>query len=349
LPFVASTGVLNSFDVGGGNREDLIDVITNISPMDTLGLSEFEKVPAKNIQHDWLVDSLASFGDPANGNADVRAQAEGSDATFDPLVPRKRLCNLTHIIRNTFDVSDTQRDILTAGVRDEYAYQLRKAAMELARWIEFAIWHSERQLQFTQGNSAGVTPRKMDGFRAYAMATDPTCQTTLDLEELERGTVTTVGGSSPDDCLDECIVAAHLERMWEKGAMPDTMWMNSKQKRAFSNFVLNPNSNVRYNIDVNDKTVIGSVDYVQTDFGTQRLLLHRYQPQTSIAVAESDKVRIAVLRPVLAVELAKLGSSSKGMIEWEGTLEVLAPNAIGLIEGLCEGVPGCGPQDITQT
>lgn len=45
MPFVASTGVLNSFDVGTGNREDLLDIITNISPMDTLYLSGFEKVP----------------------------------------------------------------------------------------------------------------------------------------------------------------------------------------------------------------------------------------------------------------------------------------------------------------
>jgi|SRR6188474_383239 len=341
MPFVANTSVLNSFDVGTGNREDLLDIITNISPMDTLFLSGFEKVPANNISHEWLVDILASFGDPDVGNADVQATPEGSDATFDPLVPRKRLCNLTHIIRRTFDVSDTQRDINTAGIRDEYVYQLRKATMELARFIEFALVHSERQFQTAQGNSGGVLPRKMDGFYAFASASDPTCATTLGLGPDEMGTVTTVTGNSPEDCITECILNAHLEAMWNKGAMTDTMWANAAQKRSLSNLTLNPNSQVRYNIPVADRTVINTVDFYQSDFGTQRIYLHRYQRNDRISFAEQNKVRIAVLRPVLAVELAKIGSSTKGMVEWEGTLEVLAPNAIGYIDGLCTGVSGC--------
>ena len=123
--------------------------------------------------------------------------------------------------------------------------------------------------------------------------------------------------------------------------MTDTMWANAVQKRSLSNLVLNPNSQVRYNIPVADRTVINTVDYYQTDFGTQRVYLHRYQANARLAMAEANKLRIAVLRPVLAVELAKLGSSTKGMVEWEGTLEVLAPNAIGFIDTLCTGVAGC--------
>lgn len=341
MPFVASLGVMNSFDVGTGNREDLLDIITNISPMDTLFFSGFEKVPANNISHEWLVDILASFGDPDNGVVDVQATAEGSDATFDPLVPRKRLCNLTHILRRTFDVSDTQRDINTAGIRDEYVYQQRKALMELARFIEFALVHSTRQFQVAQGNAGGVLPRRMDGFYAFAAADDPTCSTTLGLGEDEMGTVTTVAGSSPDDCIDECILNAQLEAMWEKGAMTDTCWAGSKQKRSLSNLTLNPGSNVRYNIGLQERTVINSIDRVMTDFGSIDINLHRYQTTDRISFAEKNKVRIAVLRPVLSVELAKLGSSTKGMIEWEGTLEVLAPNAIGYITDLCTGVAGC--------
>lgn len=341
MPFVANVAVLNSFDVGTANREDLLNVITNISPMDTLFLSGFEKVPANNITHEWLVDILETFGDPDVGNADVQAVPEGSDADFTTLVPRKRLCNLTHIIRRTFDVSDTQRDINTAGIRDEYVYQLRKASMELARFIEFALVHSIRQFQVAQGNAGGVLPRKMDGFYAYASATDPTCATTLGLSSDELGTVTTVSGSSPDNCINECTLNEHLQAMWEKGAMTDTMWCNAVQKRSISNLILNPNSQVRYNINANDRTVINSIDYYQSDFGTQKVFLHRYQNNARISFAEANKIRIAVLRPVLAVELAKLGSSTKGMVEWEGTLEVLAPNAIGYIDTLCTGVAGC--------
>ena len=339
--FVGDTNIQSTFDIERGNREDVLDVITNISPMDTLLLSNLEKVPASNTTHEWLVDILADFGDPDVGNADVQATAEGSDATFDPLVPRKRLCNLTHILRRTFDVSDTQRDVNTIGIRDEYVYQMRKAAMELARFIEFALWHSQRQFQTAQGNSIGVLPRKMDGFYAFAAASDPTCVTTLGLSEDEMGTVTTVAGSSPVNCIDECVLNAHLEAMWNKGAMTDTVWVGASQKRSLSNLVLNPNSQIRYNLPMQERTVINTVDFYQSDFGTQRIFLSRYQPTDRIATAEANKLRIAVLRPVLAVELAKIGSSTKGMMEFEGTLEVLAPNAIGYIDALCTGVAGC--------
>jgi hypothetical protein len=343
MTFVASTGVLNSFDVGTGNREDLLDIITNTSPMDTLMLSGLEKVPANNIVHEWLTDILAPFGDPnaVDPNTEVQASAEGSDATFTTLTPRKRLCNITHIIRRTFDVSDTQRDINTAGIRDEYVYQLRKASMELARFIEFALLHSVQQVQTAQGNAVGVTPRKMEGLYAYAADSDPTCATTLGLSSDEMGTVTTVTGSSPATCLDECLFNAHMEAMWEKGAMTDTVWAPSAQKRSMDNLTLNPNSNVRYNINVADRTVINTIDRIQTSFGTVQVFLHRYQTNDRMFFAEMNKIRVAVLRPVLAVELAKLGSSTKGMVEWEGTLEVLAPNCIGYIDGLCTGVAGC--------
>jgi hypothetical protein len=332
MAFVGNLSALHSFGVGTGNREDLLDVITNIAPMDTLLLSGLEKVPASNIIHEWLVDTLAAFGDPANGNTDVQATAEGADATFATLVPRKRLCNLTHILRKTFDVTDTQRDINTAGMRDEYVYQLRKASMELARNIEFALLHSERQNQTVSGNNGAVLPRKMDGFYAFAAATDPTCATTLGLGSEEIGTVTDLT-ASPAVEIDAENLNAHLEAMWVKGAMTDTVWVNSKQKRIISQLTLNPNSQVRYNIPVADRTVINTVDFYQSDFGSQQILLHRYQKQDRASFAEVNKLRIAVLRPVLAVELAKVGSSTKGMVEWEGCLEVLAPNAIGFIDG----------------
>src|ERR671923_2889803 len=96
--FVGDTAILSSFDIERGNREDVLDIITNISPMDTLMLSNFEKVPASNTTHEWLVDILADFGDPDVGNADVMAGGGGLGAPFGPFVPRKRLFQPPHIL-----------------------------------------------------------------------------------------------------------------------------------------------------------------------------------------------------------------------------------------------------------
>lgn len=55
-------GILNSFNVGTGCRADMLDIVTNISPMDTLYMSGWKQVPATK-NHEWLVDTLASFGE----------------------------------------------------------------------------------------------------------------------------------------------------------------------------------------------------------------------------------------------------------------------------------------------
>jgi hypothetical protein len=39
-------------------REDLLEIIQNIAPMDTLYLSEFSKVPPHNVRYEWSMDGL---------------------------------------------------------------------------------------------------------------------------------------------------------------------------------------------------------------------------------------------------------------------------------------------------
>lgn len=72
--FCGSMGVLNSFDIGTGNREDLLDIVTNISPMDvayakSVGTDEFKErkdyayggdyttVPTAR-SHEWVMDKV---------------------------------------------------------------------------------------------------------------------------------------------------------------------------------------------------------------------------------------------------------------------------------------------------
>ena len=44
--------------VSTGYREDLMNILQNCSPLDTLYLSGFEKVPANDIVQHWLIDEL---------------------------------------------------------------------------------------------------------------------------------------------------------------------------------------------------------------------------------------------------------------------------------------------------
>ena len=126
-----STAKLSYEKYGKGNKESLSDVITNISPTETPFLSTFGKVKAESVFHNWLTDSLAT--------ATESKAIEGADYSFSKPAARTRLTNYTQIVQTPVEVSDTQRAENTAGIEDEFAYQMTKKMKEHARNIEYSI------------------------------------------------------------------------------------------------------------------------------------------------------------------------------------------------------------------
>jgi hypothetical protein len=97
-----------------GAREDLIDVIYDISPQDTPIMSSIGKTKATAVYHEWQLDSLAA--------ATVsNAQVEGADADAVTLSPTTRVGNYTQIIAKTIKVSNTLEAIDKAGRKSEKA------------------------------------------------------------------------------------------------------------------------------------------------------------------------------------------------------------------------------------
>ena len=81
-----------------GNREDLVNLIYDISPMDTPLLSESSKNSATAVYHEWQTDEL----DAAAANRAI----EGDDATANTFVATTRLGNYCQISQKTISVSD---------------------------------------------------------------------------------------------------------------------------------------------------------------------------------------------------------------------------------------------------
>jgi len=136
--------VFQTYQAAAGNREDLIPVITMISPTDTPFTSAIGTTKANGIAHEWLTDSLS----PPRHSAEL----EGADAVFNPLTPRVRHVNYIQNIRATGMISDNQEAVLKAGVKSEYAYQLKKATKEVALNIERAFIQGTRNPGAQGGN-----------------------------------------------------------------------------------------------------------------------------------------------------------------------------------------------------
>src|SRR5689334_19479972 len=126
------TIVANTFETfdAKGIREDLTDVIYNISPTETPFMTSVSKSKATQTKHEWQTDSLES----ATTN---NAQLEGDDiASFTSQSATTRLANYTQIVRKDLIVSGTVDVVVKAGRKSEVAYQASKRMKALKRDME---------------------------------------------------------------------------------------------------------------------------------------------------------------------------------------------------------------------
>jgi hypothetical protein len=93
-----------------GEREDLTDIIYDISPLDTPFMTNATRETATMTLYEWQTDSL----DAAASNA----QIEGDDATTNTASPTSRLGNYTQISTKVPRVTGTLRAVNTAGRAD---------------------------------------------------------------------------------------------------------------------------------------------------------------------------------------------------------------------------------------
>ena len=93
------SGTYSTYDAVG-EREDLSNVIYNISPTDTPFMSAIAKAKASFTNHEWQTDALAA----ASG---TNAAIEGTDVGFSAPTARSRLGTITQISPNSVIVSGT--------------------------------------------------------------------------------------------------------------------------------------------------------------------------------------------------------------------------------------------------
>ena len=132
-----------------GKKEDVSDIISNISPFATPCIAMFkdEKVSARTFS--FLEDSLADSA--------VNAVVEGADASMATLTDATERTNNTQIMSKAFQVSATADAVATYGRAKETAHQLAKKLKEIKKDYERAMVGVE---QAAVAGSASVA-RKM--------------------------------------------------------------------------------------------------------------------------------------------------------------------------------------------
>jgi hypothetical protein len=275
----------------GGLREDLLDVIVNISPTETPMLSGFKKSKANGTLHEWTTDTL--------GTATNTTVVEGADFSDPTLTARVRHSNYCQINREGFQVSDTLDAVDKVGIKGgEYEYQLAKALKNIARGMEVAI---------VKGESAAGSASAARGSRGISDSTTGGTGT---------GWVTTNSATMGTADITEAVYNNMLQEIFIQGGNPDTTYAHGWNKRKISAFTAGSTKN----IESFAKKLVLSVDVYESDFGLQRIILDRYMPEKAVSILQKDMWSVAMLRPVKHTPLAKVGSARRGMVESEWTL-----------------------------
>ena len=292
-----------------GAREDLSDVIYNISPTDTPIMSSIGKTKATGVYHEWQTDSLAA-------STTANALVEGADASAATLSPTSRIGNYTQIVGKTIQVSGTLEAVDKAGRKSEKAYQLAKASAEIKRDIETIITANQGQAV----GASGATARRMGSLLSYIKTnTSKNGTSVTGVDPTTIGVSTRTDGSTRT--FTETILKDVISKVFVSGGTPSALFVSPALKQTVSGFT--GLAAQRYQVPTNGQaTILAGADLYQSDFGVLQIVPNRFMRTRDALVLDPEYAALAYLRPFQTIELAKAGDSDKTQILAELTLEV---------------------------
>jgi hypothetical protein len=310
-----------------GTRENLSDLIANISPTDCPLTNLLRKDSATNTYTEWQMDALA----PAASNA----QLEGDTAPSATFGATTRVGGYTQIFAKSATVSGTAQNTTKAGRgKDEMAYQLTKKTKELKRDIEWAFLNNATQ---NAGNT--TTARQTRGLNGW-VDSNYSIGSGATMPAYSTNTARTAAGNR---AITETLLKSVIQQVYSAGGDPDIIMANPIQRQAISGF---SSSNTRFQ-DVSNKTLVSTISVYESDFGTLKVVSNRFQDLTSgsttytanqgtVYVLESGKLASAFLRNFTVKDLAVTGDYEAKEIIAEVALKVDANNANGSIRDLTQ-------------
>lgn len=287
-----------------GIREDLTDVIYNISPTETPFMTGIGRTKAEQTLHEWQTDTLAA--------AAANAQLQGDDiSSFDAVTATTRLGNNTQISRKTVVIADTEEAVRKAGRKSEIAYQVAKKGKELKRDIENTLIGTNQAKLTGNSTTAPLTATVLSWVKTNtSKASDGSDPAAAD------GTGTRTDGTTR--AFAESQLKTVLQNIFtNSGDEPEMGMMPANQKQVASAFT----GNSTRRIDADEKKLVAVIDVYVYDFGTIRLVPNRFMRTRDVIVVNSDLWALAWLRPIKLVDLAKTGDAEKKMMVGEYALE----------------------------
>lgn len=278
-------------------REDLLDVIGDVSPDETPLMTLFGTSTARGTFHEWLKYNVTR---PTT----VSADAEGADTTFGDLTQPSRETNNTHIVKQPIQVSRTERKVNVAGMGDPYAFQKADAMRQMKMKMEYIILNSTRA-----SGSSGVA-RQLKGIDAFITSVVTARNSGTSFSELEL-----------NDMTADAYLAVRADKVF------DMVLCTVKIKQAIAGFGGN---STRY-IDAKEKRLTKDILVYDSAVGSHRIMHHRdvrnNAGSTTVYGLREELHKVAYFDKPMFEELSKIGDADRGHWVTEFTLEVLEEKA----------------------
>lgn len=296
----ANTLAGKTTNIGTANREDILDLLVLLSPLETPFFTMLAKGEATATNHQWRTEALVA----PSSNTNIQSY-EGADPDYVAPPDRTSLSNTLQIFMNAFQVSRTQRRVKKAGIGDDLAHLLENKFKEHKRDIEYSIFKN------TTGSSSD--PRKMKGISQF----------------IDAGAANTIAGGSV--ALTEANFNLAIQGAWQGGGDVDTVMCTGMVKRRISTYTA---STTRFSDTggSGQAKLVNKIDVYEADFGIVQMVANRWvvitagSPNISdVFFLDSSKWRFDFLDTPHEEPLAKTGDADKRMVISEGCIVGLAP------------------------
>jgi len=289
-----------------GNREDLTDILVNITPKETYLVSNTRRTKATNMKHEWLSDTL-----PAIATTNYKVPGAMITASFASAAVRTRLSNYCQLMDKLVATADSTQAHDPAGLANEHEYQIAKQMQALARDMEYF---------YVQGSSA-------TGASGVA----------AQMRGLAEAITTNTNTASAARAYSYSVHQSLAETVANAGGRPDVLYMKTA---AAIDITQHPTSagggTGAVVISVPAGGITDAYDMYRDMFGVKKLVVNIGNFAVSTATAavgllhlQTDLLAQAFLQEVEVVPIARLGHAINSMIKVEVTFEYGIESAHG--------------------
>ena len=299
---------------GDNVREDLTDVIYNISPTEVPFQANAGRGNADQTLHEWSIDELGVV-DPNN------AAIDGADFGTDSSDPAQRIGNFAQISIKYIAVSRRANIVNKAGRRSELSYQIAKKGKELRRDVETIATQNQAALA---GNSttASLTGSLGAWIRTNtdrgALGADPA------LSGGTFGQPTTAATDGTVRALDESDMLALLRDAYIQGGNPNMMMCGPTVKQNFSNYMFTTGARIATQrqdqgpVNRGGISVVGAVDVYVSDFTVIDVVPNRFQRERDFWILDTEYWEICYLDGYKTETISKIGDAERRhiLVDW---------------------------------